>query len=94
MKKDKYLNISFWLPSGIELVNTGCVVEMKDLHPITVRVIARCTTTVQASGVDKVIIPKIEDIHSAFWNRDIHLPSVWVSHPEKNVIQLNYYTEQ
>ena len=75
----KYLKISFWLPNGIELDNTDCEVEMKDLQPISVRVIARCTTTVQATGIDKVIIPKVEDVHSAFWNRDFHLPSILVS---------------
>ena len=79
-QSDKYLRISFWLPSGIELDNSDCEVEMKDLQPITVRVIARCTTTVQATGFDKVIIPRIEDIHSVFWNRDFHLPSIVVSH--------------
>ncbi|CAH3035734.1 unnamed protein product [Porites lobata] len=79
LQKDKYLKISFWSSDGIEIDSDDCEVELKDLQPITVRVIARCTTTEQSPTVDKSIIPTIESGHSSFWNRDSHLSSVAVS---------------
>lgn len=73
------MKISFWSSDGIEIDSDDCEVELKDLQPITVRVIARCTTTEQSPTVDKRIIPTIEGGHSPFWNRSSHLPSVAVS---------------
>ena len=73
------MKISFWSSDGIEIDSDDCEVELKDLQPITVRVIARCTTTEQSPTVDKRIIPTIEGGHSPFWNRSFHLPSVAVS---------------
>lgn len=74
------LKISFLLPPRILLQNTNCIVEIRNKQTVTVRVIAKCTdSTKQATNIDKVIIPEITDLHSAFWYRDIHLPAVWVS---------------
>jgi len=74
-----YLNISFSLPRGIQLVNTeDCKVEMKNRETVTIRVIARCSTIRGTNN--KVIIPKIVDYHSLFWNpAQVDLPSIWVS---------------
>lgn len=79
LQKDKYLKISFWSSDGIEIDSDDCEVRLKDLQPITVRVIARCTTTEQSPTVDKRIVPTIEGGHSPFWNRSSYLPSVAVS---------------
>lgn len=80
LRRDKYLKMSFWSPDdGIEIDSDDCEVELKDLQPITVRVIARCTTTEHPPTVEKRTTPTIEGGHSSFWNRDPHLPSIEVS---------------
>ena len=89
MPHTDHLKISFFLPPRILLQNSNCNVEIRDKQTVTVRVIAQCTdSTKQATNIDKVIIPEIRDPHSGFWNRDIHLPAVWVS-PFFVILNLN-----
>ncbi|XP_078371962.1 von Willebrand factor D and EGF domain-containing protein-like isoform X7 [Oculina patagonica] len=94
---DHYLNISFWLPKGILLVNQSkCAVEIKDMIPVTVRIIATCKNyPTDETGVDRVIIPRMEGGHSRFWNRDMHLPAIWVSVVEntENVQSCSTFTD-
>ena len=72
-----YLEISFYLPPNIQMQQ--CIVELRDKKNVSVRVIAQCTNSKKpASKIDKVIVPEIRGTHSMFWNRDMHLPGVWV----------------
>ena len=58
---------------------TNCSVEIRHKQTVTVRVIAQCTNKIEeVTHADKVVIPEIRNTHSPFWNRETHLPPVWV----------------
>ena len=83
MPHTDHLKIGFFVSlfgaPKILLQNTNCNVEIRNTQTVTVRVIAQCTNSIkEATKIDEVIIPKIRNTHSGFWNRDMHLPAVWV----------------
>ena len=72
--------ISFWIPLGIDLMdsNSSCEIKlMEGTESITIKIKATCKYGGVEGGL-MAIVPRIIHQNSKLWHHTAHLPTVWV----------------
>ncbi|XP_068690355.1 uncharacterized protein [Montipora foliosa] len=77
--------LTFRTPREVTIL-TGCQIDLKpDVEPVEISVKALCGQKV-SEGL-KLVIPKILQRNSLFWNKDVGLPTIWVHVRAKKEIE-------